>query len=403
MITTEEATRRVMEHRLPLQTVSVPLKEATGSILQETLRADRDFPPFHRVMMDGIAYKLQDITENDTLIVDGLQHAGEPPQTVRLPGYCLEVMTGAVLPENADTVTRYEDLIFYEEEGRKIAKLMVKPEKKGQHVHHQGTDRGAGEALLSPGTWLSPAEIAVAASVGKTHLQVSQAPVVGIISTGDELVDIDETPQPYQIRKSNTYALKAALSEIRIPGALYHLKDTKEDIRRGLTQAFSHHDVLILSGGVSKGKRDYVPEVLAEIGIQQVFHQVRQRPGKPFWFGKQDSKTVFALPGNPVSTFLCFYRYVAPWLRAVLGVPDASPPYALLSEEVTFEPALTYFLQVKVQPTSEGQLMAQPFSGHGSGDFANLLVCNGFLELPANKTIFRQGECYPFIAFRQLL
>ncbi len=402
MITTEEATRLVMEHRLPLQTIAVPLEKATGSILQETLRADRDFPPFHRVMMDGIAYRLQDITENETLIVDGLQHAGEPPQTILLPGHCLEVMTGAVLPGNADTVTRYEDLVFSEEEGRKMVRLTVKPEKKGQYVHHQGSDQRAGVALLHPGAVIGPAEIAVAASVGKTHLQVSQPPVVGIVSTGDELVEVHETPQPYQIRKSNGYALQSALAAMHIPAALHHLPDTKEAVRQGLDKAFAQHDVLIVSGGVSKGKRDYVPEVLEETGIRKIFHQVRQRPGKPFWFGTQDRKTVFALPGNPVSTFLCFYRYVAPWLRAVLGNPDASPPYAILSEEVVFEPDLTYFLQVNVQFTSEGQLTAQPSAGHGSGDFANLLTCNGFLELPADKTIFRQGDCYPFIAFRHL-
>lgn len=404
MITTEEATKMVMGSLLPLATTEVPLEEATGHILQETLLADRDFPPFDRVAMDGIAYKMADVNDHDTLIIADMQLAGAAQKTLKQSGHCMEVMTGAILPAHADTVTRYEDVEIYEQDGRKIARLIVKPTAQGQNIHKQGTDQQVGDILLEPGVILNPAGIAVAASIGKTHLQVSRIPSIGIISTGDELVEVHETPQPYQIRRSNSYALQAALTEMKVPATLYHFADTLEAVRKGLLQALSQHQVLILSGGVSKGKVDYVPQVLEELGVKKLFHQVQQRPGKPFWFGEnnEEGKIVFALPGNPVSTFMCFHRYVKPWLLASLGLSGPKSMYAVLAEDVTFEPPLTYFLQVLARNSTTGVLNAHPYHGHGSGDFANLLRCNGFMELPVGKNTFRKGEVYPLIPFGRL-
>lgn len=403
MITTNEAHQIVMNQTLSLKVVNTPLTEAQGKVLQETLLADRDFPPFDRVAMDGIAYNIHHVTDQGTLIVEGMQLAGSPQQKLQQAGHCMEVMTGAILPQNTNTVTRYEDVEVYEEHGHQVAKLLVKPSAEGQNVHKQGTDQQAGNILLEPGVQLGPAEIAVAASIGKTNLKVSALPSFGIISTGDELVDVQENPQPYQIRKSNVYALQAALTEMNVPGSLYHFEDTREAIQEGLTHALAQHDVLILSGGVSKGKRDYVPEVLEELGVEKLFHKVKQRPGKPFWFGKnKDGKVVFALPGNPVSTFMCFHRYVKPWLYASLGKETKTSIRAVLSEKVNFEPEITYFLQVQVQTNKDGILTAHPFHGHGSGDFANLLHCHGFLELPAERSTFRTGEDFPLILFRNL-
>lgn len=404
MITTDEATKIVMGSLLPLTTTEVPLEEAIGHILQETLLADRDFPPFDRVAMDGIAYKIADINNYDTLIIADMQLAGSAQKTLKQTGHCMEVMTGAILPANTDTVTRYEDIEIYEKDGRKIAKLLIKPKEQGQNIHKQGIDQQIGDILLEPGVILNPAGIAVAASIGKTHLQVSRIPSIGIISTGDELVEVQETPQPYQIRKSNIYALQAALAEMKVSSTLYHFADTLETVRKGLLQALSQHQVLILSGGVSKGKVDYVPQALEELGVKKLFHQVQQRPGKPFWFGEnnEEGKVAFALPGNPVSTFMCFHRYVKPWLLASLGLPETNRMYAALAEEVAFEPALTYFLQVYAKTNTKGVLTAYPFHGHGSGDFANLLRCNGFLELPAGKNNFSKGESYPLIPFGRL-
>ena len=170
-------------------------------------------------------------------------------------------------------------------------------------------------------------------------------------------------------------------------------------MERHLVEILDKYDVLVLSGGVSKGKFDFVPAVLERIGIRKLFHQVSQRPGKPFWFGKSASgKIAFALPGNPVSTFMCFYRFVKPWILKSLG---ASVPgrHAILAENFSFTPALTYFLQVEVQD-EKGRLMAYPQPGGGSGDFANLKNVTGFLELPLEKNDFKAGEAFPYICFR---
>ena len=402
MITPQQATQLIFAQAPLLPIVTVSLAEACGKVLRENIHADRDFPPFDRVTMDGIAYDIDHLPTYPALNVAGTQFAGEPPQALSRTGECWEVMTGAVLPQGTNTVTRYEDVIFSEQEGKKIARLTVPPQI-GQNVHRQGTDQKQGALLLSSGTFLYAAEIAVAASVGKAKLQVSAVPRIIILSTGDELVEIEASPLPHQIRKSNAYTLQAALMAMGIPATLRHLPDTWEATQAGLTEALNGYEAVIISGGVSKGKRDYVPEALTVLGVQQHFHRVQQRPGKPFWFGTHpDGPVVFALPGNPVSTFLCFYRYVKSWLIKSAGATTPSPIYAVLNRAVSFAPDLTYFLPVQVSSSADGTLRATPVTGHGSGDFANLLLCHGFLELPAEREQFQSGEVFPLWLFRDL-
>ena len=402
MITSQRATSIVHDCLLPLESEYVPLDQATNRILRAPVSADRDFPPFHRVTMDGIAFAWDTLSESQTLTVAGVQHAGEPLQTCP-PQQCREVMTGAVLPRGADTVVRYEDVVFSETNGKKTATLRVRPDRPGQSVHRQGTDRRRGDVLLKPGTLLRAADIAVAASVGMTHLRVSQFPSVGIVSTGDELVAVDEVPLPHQIRQSNAYALQAALAALGVPATRYHLSDDRAAVRAGIAQALEQHHLLLISGGVSRGKRDYVPEALMAAGVTKRFHRVQQRPGKPLWFGQRlPDKVVFGLPGNPVSTLVGFYRYVEPWLRASLSQTPDQPLRASLSEPVAFLPELTYFLPVSLRIADDGHLLATPQPGNGSGDFANLANCHGFVELPAERTQFATGETFPLYLFRDL-
>ncbi|MFP4293184.1 MAG: molybdopterin molybdotransferase MoeA [Cyclobacteriaceae bacterium] len=401
MINAQEAYQIVMQHSLQPKIIELPLSESQGHVLQESIYADRDFPPFDRVSMDGIAYQYEAALQQDRFLVEGTQMAGSPVMRLNANSACLEVMTGAMLPENTDTVTRYEDVEFFEENGRQYARLMVKPDKKGQSVHARGLDEKEGTELLKAGRLLGSAEIAVAASVGKHTIKVSLRPSIGIISTGDELVDIDQQPEPYQIRRSNTYALQAALLQMGIMADMYHLADDKLTIQAGMEEALIKHDALILSGGVSKGKKDYVPEVLESLGMEKLFHKVKQRPGKPFWFGKNlNDKVVFALPGNPVSTFMCFNRYFRPWLMRSMGAEDAAPAYARLAQDVNFPAPLTYFMQVKLKSETDGSLLAIPEEGQGSGDFANLLACDAFMMLPDDKSEFKAGEAYPVIVYR---
>ncbi len=402
MISSQQATAIIHDCPLSLGDEYVPLDQASGRVLREPVRADRDFPPFHRITMDGVAFVWNTLPESRTLAVAGVQHAGEPPHWCP-PQQCLEVMTGAVLPRGADTVVRYEDVEFAEADGIKTATLRVAPPQPGQSVHRQGADQRQGDVLLRAGTLLRAADIAVAASVGKTHLLVSQLPSVGIVSTGDELVAIHETPLPHQIRQSNGHALQAALIALGVPATRYHFPDEQVVVYAGIAQALEQHDLLLISGGVSRGKRDYVPDALSAAGVIERFHRVRQRPGKPLWFGQRPpGKVIFGLPGNPVSTLVGFYRYVKPWLLASLGQTTASPWRASLSEPVEFLPELTYFLTVRVHVADDGKLMATPQPGNGSGDFANLVDCPGFVELPAERTQFVVGETFPLYLFRDL-
>jgi molybdopterin molybdotransferase len=396
MISVQQASDAVLSHLYKPEAVSVPIHEAVGRILAEGIYADRDLPPFHRVTMDGIAIKFESWKRGKRKFqLEGTQAAGEPQQTLINPENAIEVMTGAMLPLGTDTVIRYEDLQI----APPYVTILTDKIEAGQSIHRQGQDAKKQEPLLPTGMVLSPAEIALLATVGKSNVTVYSYPRAALVASGDELVEVEAIPSLHQIRRSNTYAVEAAMRTLHWPAKHFHLRDEKDVLKKSIAEILEEHDVLILSGGVSQGKFDFIPAVMEELGVKKIFHQVSQRPGKPFWFGvSAKGKTVFALPGNPVSTFMCFYRYIKPWLLKSLGVEDQSTT-AILAKDFSFPPKLTYFLQVTIK-NEEGRLMAYPDAGGGSGDFANLKKINGFLELPAERSEFKAGEVFPWIAFR---
>ncbi|MCB9081050.1 MAG: molybdopterin molybdotransferase MoeA [Lewinellaceae bacterium] len=402
MRTVEKATAIILRHAIHLDKESVPLEEAYGRILREPLTADRDFPPFDRVTMDGIGIQYAAFADGlRHFSIRGIQAAGGEQLRLKDAQSCLEVMTGAITPEGVDTVIRYEDLAI----AHGTASVEINAIKEGQNIHRKGSDRKAGEIIVAAGCRISAAEIAVAATVGKSTLEVTRLPRVVILSTGDELVGVDETPLPHQIRTSNAHAISQVLAPWGIIADRRHLVDDPEVVRQGLQECLDQYDVILLSGGVSAGKFDYVPQALEDLGAQQYFHKVSQRPGKPFWFGgwQEDKCVIFALPGNPVSSFVCTLRYVLPWLRQCLGLPALPRTYAVLATDYTFKPNLTYFLQVNlVSDPATGRWLAKPIEGHGSGDLANLVDADGFLELPKGEDKFRKGEVFPFFPYRPL-
>jgi len=396
MVSVSEATRIILSHLYKPGTSTYPLTEAVGKVINETIVADRDFPPFDRVTMDGIGVSYEQLLSGQReFFIEDIQPAGVPQKKLNIKTNCLEVMTGAIVPGGIDTVIRYEDV----EISNGKAVLSINEFKLFQNIHTRGLDVKEKSVLMEAGQVLSPAEIALLASVGKAEVKVKSIPRTSIISTGDELVDINAVPELHQIRRSNSYALFAALRESGITAALHHVEDKEEKIETSLKEILKASDVMILSGGVSKGKFDYVPKVLEKLGVKKLFHQVNQRPGKPFWFGvSEEGKVVFALPGNPVSTYMCFYRYIKPWLMTSLGTNPSSHS-AILAKDFSFQPPLSYFLQVKVA-LENGRLVAYPLAGGGSGDFANLSDVDGFLELPAERSEFTTGEVFPYMAFR---
>ncbi|WP_084812263.1 molybdopterin molybdotransferase MoeA [Flammeovirga pacifica] len=379
------------EVSLTLKVEEVELFDSLGRTLAEDIHADRDFPPFDRVAMDGIGIHSSQLGKTKLFKVEGIQAAGSPQLSLMNNENCIEVMTGAILPQNIEVVIPYE-WTEKAEEGIKV--LDFKNAQVMSNVHQKGTDKKKNDLLVKKGKELSSAEIGILATVGKTKVKVIQLPKIAVIATGDELVGVNEVPKEYQIRMSNCYSLKASLSENGFSSEIFHLTDDKESLIVKINQLKKDFDVLVFSGGVSKGKFDFLPEVFESLGIKKEFHGVKQRPGKPFWFGKSEQQVVFALPGNPVSTFLCSNRYMIPWLNNQLGKEKYLPTTAILDKEFKFDKPLTFFLQVETYYKEDGLLYAQPVKGGGSGDLAKLTAANAFLELHPEVDIHEKGQQY---------
>jgi molybdopterin molybdotransferase len=401
MITVEEAEQLIQANAGDYGVEIIPFEHSSGRVLAETIKADRDLPPFNRVSMDGIAINYNAIEQGITkLRIKATQAAGDSPVDIDNNDECIEIMTGAALPSSVDTIIRYEDVEI--KDG--YATLTVSSAQKNQNIHQQGADKRQGDVILTPGRLITPAVINSIASVGEAELRVKRLPRVVIISSGDELVEVAAKPSPYQIRKSNSHTIQAVLNQHGITAGMLHIPDDPEVTKQNIQQCLQNYDVILLSGGISMGKFDYIPQALQELEVTKVFHKVAQRPGKPFWFGKHDNGVVvFAFPGNPVATFLGMQRYFIPWLQTSLGLISKRPVYAVLNKDFTFNPPLKYFLQVKLNFSEQGQLLAEPIEGNGSGDFANLADTDAFMELPLEKNEFKKGEVYQVWTFNQLL
>ena len=255
--------------------------------------------------------------------------------------------------------------------------------------------------IVAKGKQLSSAEINSAAAVGKASLQVKKMPKVVNFSTGDELVPVHQVPELHQIRRSNIYGIQATLKEWGVSADLHHLADDKEEMLATISSMLNTYDLFIFTGGVSKGKFDYLPDVLEELKVEKHFHKIQQRPGKPFWFGSNTKgKKIFALPGNPVSSFVCVYMYLQFWLQQSLGI-EQEVLHVRLKNDVEFKPDLVYFLEATLESSPDGSLVAKAIKGNGSGDFANLVKTDGFLILPQNKSQFFANEVYPFVSYRR--
>jgi molybdopterin molybdotransferase len=348
--------------------------------------------------MDGIAISFNTFsTGTRDFPIEKVQAAGDEPYRLLNEGYCVEVMTGAILPEQTDVVIRVEDITISEG----MAKVNIHQVERFQNIHLCGSDKPAGTVLLKKGVLLGPVELSVAASVGKSTLKVLQYPKTVIVSTGDELVPVSEIPASHQIRISNSYAIFSFLKKWGIPAEMIHLPDNEEHVQHKIKELLDQFELIILSGGVSAGKFDYIPKALKEAGIQSFFHKVSQRPGKPFFFGSNENTRVFALPGNPVSTLLCVVRYLIPWLKESLGLAHAIQPKVKLLKSIVFNAPLTFFVPVKLTANPETTILeAYPLPGNGSGDFANLLDADGFIELPENENEFQAGHFFTFWPFK---
>ena len=397
MISYTRALEHVLSHPIELESQRVPIELSYNRILAEAVVADRDLPPYDRATMDGIAIDYKAYHAGNRIFpIEGMARAGAPQASLKNPEGCLEITTGAVLPEGADTVVRYEDL-----SGSDGSFSIEREVRQGQNIHRKGSDAPLGRVLLEPGTRIGAAEISVMASMGCDKPLLMGLPAVTLVSSGDELVNISETPKPHQIRKSNIHTLEAELTRIGITPETIHLRDDPEQIRRSLRAALVRSNVLMLSGGVSKGRYDFIPEALEALGVRKIFHRVAQRPGKPFWFGHQPELGcwVFSFPGNPVSTFLNYHLYFREWLRVSQGLAR-EVRYAILSEELVNKSDLTHFRPVRLD-LEEGKLTATPISMNGSGDFLSLTLADAFIRLEPGSQA-EPGEVCEMIPFNPL-
>jgi len=393
MISVEEAERLITEHIPCFGVEGRPLAEAHGAVLAEAVIAERDQPPFDRVTMDGIAIAssawdrgIRNFSYQHT------QAAGAAETALRDDASCIEIMTGAALPDGCDCVIPVERTQRDNDTIKVSEDAQVGP---GENIHRRGSDYLQDSVLLTPGTAVGAPEMAVLASAGRPTVKIGRKPTFRVIPVGDELVDVGKTIESFQIRRSNDRAIVAGLNQHGFQDVIAdHLPDDPAVLAERIAMHLEEADVLILSGGVSMGKYDYIPGIMRDLGVELILHKVSQRPGKPMWFGIGPTDTaVFALPGNPVSALVCFTRYVLPAVAHALGA-KRSVEHVNLASPVEFKPALTYFLPVKLEYNEWG-MAAIPAPTNTSGDFASLAGTTGFVELPKDVQDFPRGYTAP--------
>ena len=398
MISPAEADALLRDRMPAYGAIERPIAEAHGHILRAPICADRDLPPFDRVTMDGIAIAYAAWQNGQRRFrIEATASAGRPaPALTQADDGCVQVMTGAICPAGADTIVPYEECVIegdwatIDEEAR-LAPL--------NYLHSQGSDRRAGDEILPVGLRLKSPHLSIAAAVGHAQLQLTAMPSVAVISTGDELRDVTDSVEPYQIRSANDHGIRAALlgsgyAEV----TCFRVRDDLEETRQLLERALAEFDVLVLTGGVSMGKRDFVPAALAALQVEPVFHKIRQKPGKPMWFGvSPKGQPVFALPGNTVSTLVCLHRYVLQALAVACGQTPATPITIPLRRALRFPPPLTGFIPVRLDWTAEGRVYAEPMETNTSGDFSSLAASDGFIELPEGDDVFAAGFAATYI------
>jgi molybdopterin molybdotransferase len=392
LIHADEAKTIISKHLRKFSSAYLPIKKCAGRTLRQDIISDRPLPPFNRSMMDGYALRFSDIAKVNSFNVTAVAAAGSQQITLNnKAGSCIEIMTGAVVPNDADIVVPYEETEYLNDSEIRI--LPVKNRDVGSAIHPIGSDHDSNEVLVDAGCIIGSREIAIAATCGYSKLKISNNPSIAVVTTGDELVSVSETPKSYQNRRSNDLSIVAALD---LSGyhvmELTHLYDDRLSLKASLIKLTESYEIVIISGGISKGKKDFIPGVLDEIGLVCQFHGVAQKPGKPFGFWSNDLCSVFALPGNPQSTLTCLHQYVLPALRAASGNNINKNTCVDLLDATTGIENMTTFLPVSV--TAENKAAQCPCQN--SGDLVKILSSDGYIELPPKAVYYPAGSSFLF-------
>jgi molybdopterin molybdotransferase len=386
MLEVQEALTRLLQSVVPLPPTTVPLHEALGLTLAERIVADRDVPPTDRSAMDGFAVRAADCSAPDTLAWAESAPAGSA--TVGA-GEAARVYTGSVLPRGADAVVMVEHT--QEDRVRRTVLVKTLPEP-GLHISRGGEDLRAGDPVRDPGAIVRPAEIAALAAVGRTRVSVVPAPRAAVVSTGDEIVEVERVPAPHQVRNTNAAMLLARFHAMRIDARYLGIAgDEREALDARIADGLAA-DVLVLTGGVSVGDYDLVESALIRAGCERLFHNVAMRPGKPIVAARRGSCLVLGLPGNPVSAFTCFEVFARPALRKLMGHPQ--PVTGLIRATLVERLArrlgrLTYHLAELSFP--DGRPTVAPVKSSSSGDVHALVHANAFVVAPGASDALPAG------------
>ncbi|MFC1650428.1 gephyrin-like molybdotransferase Glp [Candidatus Latescibacterota bacterium] len=402
MITTDEAIRVIFANVSSLEPVSKPLSESYGSILAGDVFADRDLPPADRSAMDGYAVRAEDIKECPrVLTVTGEIAAGIPANITVDAGCCVRIFTGAVIPDGADTVVMVEDT---EESGGAVT--FKNPVPFGKNIRYRGEETKKGDLIFSEGDFLGAAQIGLCASVGVAEPKVYSRPRIAVLCTGKELRDASESVLPHEIRNSNGPALCAALESWGF-GSVKHkvLPDNPEIITEELKRVAVDHEVILLTGGVSVGKYDFVPGAVENIGAKIRFHKVAVKPGKPLLYATlSDNRHIFGLPGNPLSVMSGFCEFVLPALKCLSGIPESRSKVSMflpLSGEVGSKPDRALNVLARIQWSPDGPAVS-PLKSCGSADLSSGSFADGVIVVPVNAGKLSPGTMVEFRPWRPL-
>lgn len=371
----------------------VPLELGFGRVLCERIVADRDYPPFNRAAMDGFAFRYKDFEKGQReFIINETIFAGQVPATTLAEGQCYKIMTGAATPEDANVIVRREDT----NEGQAKVSMLIDTIKPGQNIAKRGEDLGHGAVIIDGPVVATPAVISLLAAVGKDSVKVQRLPRVAVITTGSEVIPVDQPVSEVQIRNSNAWLLKALLHKQGIiPFSVKHMPDDRAQLQKAFSEVLDA-DIIISCGGVSAGDADFVPDAVEALGVKKLFHKLMIRPGKPIWCGKLPGKgMLFALPGNPLSCLVTFTLFVRPYLAACYGLESLSALPMSLQGERTKKNPLDEFFPVKII-SGTASVEAVPFNG--SGDIRAALFADGIARHPRDKSVIHQGEAVEYIS-----
>lgn len=418
MITYQQAQEIVAKQARSFGQEKIGLEQAYGRVLAATVLADRDYPPFHRATMDGYALRYSDWEQGlRRFEVVEIVYAGAAATKPLVPGECYKIMTGAAVPRDADIVIRREDTDDPAPPGKASVTILLSSCQRFQNIARQGEDLQAGDIAIGVPSRIGPAVIGILASLGNQECLVAKLPRIALFTTGNEVVPVEAPVSAIQIRNSNRWILQSLLQGWGISPVIYeHLPDSKDALRDSLKKAIAHSqspdmhtassqavaspaplpaDIIILSGGVSAGDADYVPEILTELGVQPLFHKIAMKPGKPVWCGvTPGGAMVFALPGNPFSGMVGFTLLIQHYLHACFGLAAPAPIGLPLQGARKKKTPLDEFFPVRF---AGSPATLQPIDINGSGDSRLGLYANALALHPAGSGDLAEGAnvcCY---------